>query len=238
MRSMTVNCRRILSLIFLLTMSSALSGCWFFDFFDKGAKGGGGSGSLSGTIAGQPLSTRAGIVDEAALAEVHAVTTEYSPAAIRPDPDTYVRQMLKQYRSPGATIARQIGNVEAYRLLLGGASEDFTKVPQESYDATSLLTTFAVAQQYCVGLVSPNSSAHSDWSTILPYAATDEESNVIWLAQRFLGIKSTEISADKIAALLGILDSERDHVEFSSGDFDKYIPVCSALALDAEALFL
>ena len=85
------------------------------------------SATFSGTVAGQPLGSRAGGVNSAALALVHAEETEYAPAAIRPDPDTYIRQLLRQYRAPGATIARQIGNIASYRLLLGGATEDFNK---------------------------------------------------------------------------------------------------------------
>ncbi len=230
--------RRILSLAFVLAVSGSVSSCYIINFFKRDNNSSSDSATLSGTVAGQSLGNRAGGVNEAALALVYAESTTHFPAAIRPDPDTYVRQLLKQYHEPSATIARQVGSIEEFRLLLGGATEDFNKDAQKTYDATSLLTTFAVAQEICVGLVSPNTWNHSGWSTILPYPASNEDSNVRWLAQRFIGKKTNDISETKITALIAIMDSEESHVEYSSGDYDKYIPVCAALAMDAEALLL
>lgn len=230
--------RRLASFSLLLFVSLSLSGCYIFNFFNKDDSSSSSSATFSGTVAGQPLGSRAGGVNSAALALVHAEETEYAPAAIRPDPDTYIRQLLRQYRAPGATIARQIGNIASYRLLLGGATEDFNKQPQDSYDATSLLTTFAVAQEVCIGLVSPNAWNHEGWETILPYSASDEDGNIRWLAQRFIGKKTSDIDEEKITSLKAILAAEESYVNYSSGNYDKYIPVCAALAMDAEALFL
>jgi hypothetical protein len=230
--------KRISAMIILAFLSSSVSGCYILNFFKKDHESDGGGDTFSGTVAGQSLGDRAGGLDEAALALVYGETTEHAPAAIRPDPDTYVRQLLKQYREPGAIIARQIGNVEQFRLLLGGATEDFSKPPQETYDATSLLTMYAVAQQICIGLVAPNPWEHEGWATILPYPASQEESNIQWLAQRFLGQHSSTVDSAKISALMDILSAEEDFLEYDYGSYAKYVPVCATLALDAEALLL
>lgn len=228
----------------LLMLSQALSGCYMFDFFKEKNRAGdsGATNGYTGGVAGQPLGSKAGAADEASLAAVYAVTTTHAPAAIRPDPDLYVRRLLRQYRPEGATIARQIGEVEQFRLLLGGASEDFSKTPQETYDATSLLAVFKVAQEVCRGLVAPNASEHGDWVTILPHAASAELANVQWLAQRILGRPSSQIDASIYDSLIAIMDAEEaglaDDWRTNNHPYAKYIAVCATLALDAEALYL
>ena len=233
----------VLPLVFVV-LTASTSGCYIFNFLDDDSSGGGGGASsgASGGVHGQSLGDRAGGADEEALAAVYAVTSDHSPAAIRPDPDLFVRRMLREYRDEGATVARQIGRVEQFRLLLGGASEDFTKVPQESYDATSLLAVFKVAEEVCRGLVAPNEWEHDGWSTILPHGVDEERENILWLAQRFLGRHSSSIESTIIDDLIEIMETEEPHLVdewWASGNaFAKYVPVCATLALDAEAMYL
>jgi hypothetical protein len=173
---------------------------------------------------------------------VHGTAAAAAPAAIRPDPDLFVRRLLRQYRPEGATIARQIGQVEEFRLLLGGATEDFSKTAQDSYDATSLLAVFKVAEEVCRGLVAPNQWEHEGWVTILPYAASEEQTNINWLAQRLIGMPSTRIDPAVATRLAAIMDAEEPFITENwwayGNDYAKYIPVCATLALDAEALYL
>jgi hypothetical protein len=223
-------CRSIL----FIALSTQLSGCYFFDYFkDSNIKSGGG-GATSGVL-GQSLGSKAGGVDEAALATLYAVETIHPPAAIRPDPDLYARRLLLQYREEGSTVARQIGAIEAYRTLLGGASEDFQKKPQEGYDATSLLATYTVSEQICTALVNPNSSQHGDWLSILPAVPSDWGANILFLAQRFLGKPSQTIEQSVLDDLKDIMDENNDGSAFTN---ESYVPVCAALSLDAQALFL
>jgi hypothetical protein len=226
----------------ILLSTQILSGCYFFNFFKKkNSDGQAASDVFSGTIIGQTLGEKAGGPDEAALETIRAIATENSPAAIRPDPDLFVRRLLLQYRNEGATVARQIGTVEQFRMLLGGATEDFAQMPQESYDATSLLAVFKVAEEVCRGLVAPNSYEHEGWSTILPYPANQETENLTWLAQRIIGIPSSEISATAIEQLQAIMTAEEPFISenwWANGNaYVKYIPACATLALDAEAMY-
>lgn len=228
-------------LVACLMLTGFLSGCYIFNFLDGERAGGQQGATFSGTVAGQPLGDKAAGLDEAALAAVYAQLSDHAPAAIRPDPDFFVRRLLRQYRSEGSTVARQIGTVEQFRLLLGGATEDFSKSPQESYDATSLLAVFKVAEEVCRGLVAPNAFEHEGWVTILPYAETAERDNVQWLAQRIIGKPSAEIDATVIDQLLDIMAAEEPYLSeqwVSQSTYAKYIPVCATLALDAEALYL
>lgn len=226
----------------LLVVCQMLSACYIFNFFQKKAGDDDSGGDVfSGVILGQTLGEKAGGLDEAALAAVYGVATSHPPAALRPDPDLFVRRLLLEYRDEGATVARQIGEVEQFRLLLGGASEDFAKMPQESYDATSLLAVHKVAEEVCRGLVAPNPWEHPGWSTILPYGGDQEADNIAWLAQRILGKPSTGIASEKLTALQAIMDAEEPFVTqnwWADGNvYVKYIPVCATLALDAEALY-
>lgn len=235
--------RKSISLLTVLGAVQLLSGCYIFNFFNKKSSGGGGGAAdvYTGTVIGQTLGQKAGGPDEAALSAIRSVPATHAPAALRPDPDLFVRRLLLQYRNEGATVARQIGTVEQYRLLLGGASEDFSKMPQDSYDATSLLAVFKVAEEVCRGLVAPNRWEHEGWSTILPYAAEQESENIAWLAQRIIGVPSAELSAAALTELQAIMDAEEPHITdnwWADGQpFAKYIPVCATLALDAEAMY-
>lgn len=221
-------------------VSQLLTGCYIFNFFKKSSSDDeGGEGVFTGAVIGQPLGDRAGGLDEAALAAVYQATTSHAPAALRPDPDLFVRRLLLEYRSEGATVARQIGEVEQFRLLLGGASEDFSKAPQDAYDATSLLAVHKVAEDICRGLVAPNPWEHDGWRSILPHGAGEEEANVAWLAQRIIGKPSDKIGADKLSALLAIMHAEEPFLAPADGGgnaYIKYVPVCATLALDAESL--
>ncbi len=226
-------------LLFILSLQS----CYIQSFFNK-KKGQGSSdpnGLFGGTVIGQSLGPLAGGVDEAGLKAVHTVLTKNAPAALRPDPDLVVRRLLKQFRPDGATLAYQIGRVEQYRMLLGGASTDFAKMPQESYDATSLLAVYKVAEEVCRGLVAPNSSEHGGWTSIMPYPPSADRENTLWLAQRIIGKPSQEISDSKINSLLAIMAAEEPTIMTNwwarSQPYSKYISVCATLTLDAEALY-
>ncbi len=233
--------RMILVTFLLMPLAS---GCYVYTFFknDDDKSGGGGSeGAFNGAVIGRSIGAKAGAVDDAALSAVYAVASTHAPAAIRPDPDLYVRRMLRQYRDEGVTIARQIGQVEQFRLLLGGATEDFAKQPQDTYDATSLLAVFKVAEEVCRGLVAPNAVEHEGWKTILPFAANQEIENIGWLAQRFIGKPTAKIDPAAISGLAIIMDGEEAAIReqwWGADPYAKYVPVCATLALDAEALYL
>lgn len=220
-----------------------LTGCFVVDFFSKKKKNEAAGGEVfSGTVIGQPLGEKAGGPDESLLASVYAVPTPHAPAAIRPDPDVYVRRLLRQYRPEGAMVARQIGAIEPFRLLLGGATEDFSKNAQEDYDATSLLAVLKVAEEVCRGLVAPGRWEHEGWSSILPYEPESVHDNLRWLAQRFLGMPAAQIPEAKILALAAIMNAEAPIVAaqaWANGNaYANYVPACATLALDAEALYL
>lgn len=213
-----------------------LQSCYFFNFFDKEDQEAESQESIiSGVVQGQTLGNKAGEASEEALNEIHAITTDIAPAAIRIDPDIYARKLLLQYHKEGTTIAKQIGKIENYRSLLGGASEDFQTKPQEEFDATSLLTTMTVATIVCEGLVNPNSWEHAGWKSILPATPDQWEKNIRYLAQRFIGKPSNSIDSTIITELKNILDTQDNEGGYSNGS---YVSVCATLALDADALFL
>lgn len=221
-RGLAASCALLANLLYL-------EGCYFFRKKDTGEQNGATS------ISGQSLGPKAGGINEAALAQVHAISTSHAPAAVRPDPDTVVRRLLLQFREPGATVAREIGRVEQYRLLLGGASEDFVKKPSETYDATSLLAMLKVAEEVCIGLVNPNEEQHPGWSSILPQSPDQVETNLAFLAQRLLGVPSDELTSDLLASLTSILDAAQVDDAYA---YSSYVPVCATLLVDAQALLL
>lgn len=219
-------------ILVLALVSASLVGCYVFR---KKSVGGGAKQANTAEVLGASLGEKAGGVNEAALAEVHAVTTTHAPAGIRPDPDTFVRQLLLQYREQGSVVAREIGRVEEYRMLLGGASNNFAIVPQETYDATSLLAKLKVAEEVCEGLVDPDSQQHEGWDSILPADPSDTTTNITFLAQRLIGLPSSNLSADALTQLTAILQTA---LENGSVTHASYIPVCATLLIDAEALLL
>lgn len=216
--------------IFSLILST-LSSCYFF----RKRKPGEDTSTSSGVV-GESLGVRAGGVDQDALATVHAITSSYAPAAIRPDPDMLVRNILLEYREQGSVVAREIGRVESYRMLLGGASQDFTITPQETYDATSLLAKLKVAEEICEGLVAPDSDQHPGWTTILPSDPTSTSENILFLAQRFKGVPSSNIDTATQESLAAILSTATE--DDGSYSNESYIPVCATLILDAESMLL
>ncbi len=233
--------RSLSKLILLAFVLEALSGCYIYNFFKRDRNGGDDEDDGYGTgVIGNSLGPKAGGVDEAALAQVYAVGTTHAPSAIRPDPDLFVRRLLRQYRPEGVTVARQIGQVEQFRLLLGGASVDFAKAPQDIYDATSLLAVSKVAEEVCRGLVAPNPYEHGDWTSILPYPAASENENIQWLAQRIIARPTTSIDSAVFTQLTAIMEGEKpflsDNWWADGNPYAKYVPVCATLALDAEAL--
>ena len=211
------------------TLIAALSSCYFFRKRTPGT-----TASTSGVV-GESLGAKAGNADELALAALRDITTTHPPASLRPDPDVVVRNLLLEYRDQGSTVAREIGRVEQFRLLLGGASQDFTIVPQQTYDATSLLAKLKVAEEVCEGLVAPDEWNHPGWDSILPNDPTDSYGNILYLAQRLQGKPYSDISTDTIDSLEQILDTA---LVDGSLENASYIPVCATLIIDANFLLL
>ena len=225
MRARTLHLVKLCAFSILL---SSLTSCYFFRKRKPGTQS-----SQSGVV-GESLGARAGGVDEAGLTALYAISTTQAPAAIRPDPDLVVRNLLLEYRQQGATVAREIGRVESFRMLLGGASQDFTIVPQKTYDATSLLAKMKVAEEICLGLVAPDESMHPGWTSILPSDPSEGDSNILYLAQRLTGVPSADVPAETRTSLAAILASAAE--DDGSYSYESYIPVCTSLILDAESL--
>jgi hypothetical protein len=175
-------------------------------------------------------------VNESALQSIYAIETSHPPASVRPDPDMFMRLFLRQFHEDGATMARVIGQAEAYRPLVGGASVDFSTPPQLTYDATSLLTMFQLGKSACSALIDPNSTQHGEWASILPSVPDEVDENINFLAKRILGLPLEEVDAESLSSLKQILDAARDE----SGNYVRksYVPVCVALLTDARSLFL
>lgn len=179
--------------------------------------------------------SRAGSELSNALTQVHSVSFQSAPAAVRPDPDLFARRLLKQFRPDGNTYARQLGRVEQFRLMLGGASEDFRTVPQTGYDSTSLLTLQKVAQLICASIVAPDSGTHPGWESVLPNALNEIEPNVRFLMSRMLGLRESSLNSTSVSELTDIVSA------FSVNGIvaaESYVHACTAIALDGEALLL
>lgn len=181
-------------------------------------------------VLGLPLGEKAGGPDEAALAELYKNKSDVPPAAIRPDPDLFARQRLREFREEGKTVAKLIGDIEPYRPLLGGASDDFRTVPAENYDATSLLAMQKVAEEICRALVAPKGRQHPGWETILTAPAENHRENIKSLAQRITGLPSSQISDTTLDALEDLLEQDGE-----SG-YEAYVSPCIALMVDASSL--
>ncbi len=216
----------------LLIGSLLLGACSMLD--TKGTKAGAKQGAGSGVL-GASLGLRASTENAAALDNLYAVTTTHAPAPVRPDPDIAIRELLLQYRESGSTVAREIGRVEQYRMLLGGANVTFTVVPQEGYDSTSLLAELKVAEEVCGSLVNPNDNDHPGWATILPADPSEIETNLRFLAQRILGVPSDRIDPASLATLTTIIGTAKESGKITKAS---YVPACSTLVLDAEGLLL
>lgn len=224
--------RRSLQTLVIIS-AVGISGCFFFEG-PGGGSGGGDQAANTAPVLGDSLGPQAGGPDAAALDSIYALTSDQAPAPIRPDPDMYMRRLLRQYRAEGRVVAQQIGRLEEFRLLIGGANEDFSKAPQETYDATSLLATQKVSEEICTALVAPNGATHPGWTTILPHAPDNTYDNLIFLAQRITGRPSNEISDATVQQLSELLYA------VTPGDvtYASYIEPCVMLTMDAEALYL
>ncbi len=215
-----------------------ITGCSFFDSFRNGKspKKLSDSSQLElGAVIGESLGPKAYGADEAELNNLYALTTSHSPAPIRPDADVHFRRLLLQFRSEGTQVARLIGEIEAYRDLLGGANQDFSKKPLEDYDATSLLAVMKASELVCEALVAPTPEKHGNWETVLPFDFSQVTPNITYLYQRFSGNKSATLTTEDLASLTAIFKSSSP-----SGEYDgmSYVPVCVALSVDGEVLFL
>lgn len=224
---------RILSIsktfLAITSLALGLQSCYFFK--PKKVSRNAPSGSLQGPAVPKASSGP----DEAALAALALVTHEVAPAPVRPNPDAFARQLLLMFRSEGTGVAKQIGRVENYRMLLGGASDDFTTEAQATYDATSLLANLKVVEEVCIGLIDPRRSVHGDWQTILPAEPSDSDTNIRFLYTRLMGVPNSSVSAAEVTDLSGILDQAAT----SAGDYDKehYVPVCAAILLNSRMLY-
>jgi len=178
---------------------------------------------------------KAGSENASGLTAVHSESLASAPAAVRPDPDLYARRLLTQFKSDGNTLARQLGLVERYRLMLGGATDDFRTVPQETYDATSLLTLQKVAQEICTALVAPTATAQPGWQSVLPEPAQNIDANVRALMKKMFGLPESSLDASAVAELVEMVKAEPVNGVIAK---ESYVTACTAMALDAEALLL
>jgi len=179
--------------------------------------------------------SKAGTEITGALAQVHSSSLVSAPAGVRPDPDLFARRLLKLFRSDGNTFARQLGQIEEYRLMLGGASDAFRTVPQSGYDSTSLLTLQKVAQLICVSVVAPSPSLHPGWESVLPNPPSEVELNIRFLMSRMLGLKESALNASSVAELSELVTAFSDSGVVTN---ESYVNACTALSLDGEALLL
>ncbi len=221
----------------LLILSSLLHGCYFYEFFAKKPDDDASFTDDVQDVLGISLGPKAGSLklDQDALNQVYNVTTSIPPAAIRPDPDLFPRLMLRQFRTEGTTLARSIGRIEKLKQLHGGATTDFATAPSETYDATSVLAQFKIAEQLCQALVSPLPWQEIGWSTILPNPAGQVRENLRYLAQRFTGLPLSQISDTQLIALEQIYQSNSQTINIQTG-FENYIAPCTALAVDAHSM--
>jgi hypothetical protein len=178
---------------------------------------------------------KAGSELSGALAQVHGSSFQSAPAAIRPDPDLFSRRLLKLFRPDGNTFARQLGRVEEYRLMLGGASDDFRTVPQSGYDSTSLLTLQKVAQLICESVVAPSATQHPGWTTVLPYPPSQVNENLKFLMTKMLGLNETALNSSSLLDLAEIVNAFAEDGVLTA---DSYVNACTAISLDGEALLL
>ncbi len=222
-----------LSRLFLgLALTVSVSGCFVIE---KDKTSSGGKSGATGEVLGASLGDHAGVENPPALDAIHAMATTHAPAPVRPDPDLIVRQTLLQYRDTGSTVAREIGRVEQFRMLLGGANATFTVAPQEGYDSTSILAQLKVAEELCKSLVNPNGNDQPGWSSILVADPSDTDTNVKFLMQRMLGIPAARIDATSVADLKSIIDDAKVKGKITRAS---YVPACATLMLDAEGLLL
>lgn len=213
-----------------MAASLLLNSCYFF--MPKKIKSTNSSEAFSGETLGNKASSGPIVADIEALALVnHAV----APAPVRPDPDQYAKLLLLMFHSNDVGVARQLGRVEQYRLLLGGATEDFSTMPQNTYDATSLLAKMKVVEDICSSLINPVSWIHGDWQSILPYQASETDQNISFLSSRLLGTTTSDLSSEDLAILNEILVlGKNTDDEFS---VEHYVPVCSAILMNSEILY-
>lgn len=217
-------------LFLAIALAAALvQGCYFFK--PKKVSTTAPSGSLEGPAVPKASSGP----DEAALAALALVSHEVAPAPVRPNPDAFARQLLLMFHEEGTGVAKQIGRVENFRMLLGGASDDFTTEAQTTYDATSLLANLKVVEEVCSGLIDPSTSIHGDWQTILPAAPSDKSANIRFLYTRLLGVAASSVPATDITDLESILDQAAT----GAGSYDRehYVPVCAAILLNSQMLY-
>ncbi len=219
---------------FILAIGSMLffPSCYFADYFEEKPEAKAVASELDVEVLGEFLGVKAGDIDESSLAAIHDITSSIPPASIRLDPDLYPRMLLRQYREEGTTIARKIGEIQGYRLLLGGAPEDFLTSVKSDVDATAFLAAMQVGKTICEALVAPSDGI---WYSILPASPRDYANNLIFLAQRFSGVPTSSISDEKIAALKAILDAYTPDGDYT---WESYIPVCMGLNVDPEWVWL
>ncbi len=222
----------IKTLKIMMVCSFMLTSCYFFK--KRAYDGGDQGGSISGGVIGDDLGAKAGGPDEAELQNLYSLTSSHMPANVRPDPDLFFRRLLLQFREEGSHVAREIGKIENYRPLLGGASDDFAVVPQESYDATSLLAMQKVAETTCKALVAPDIREHPTWRTILPNPVSNVTENLRFMLQRFTGRPNSSITDAQVNELDVIFDTNVTQPL----TYDAYVQPCVAIIIDLESLLL
>lgn len=179
--------------------------------------------------------SRAGTEAISSLNDLRTHAFQSAPAAVRPDPDLFVRRLLKQFRPDGNTMARQLGKIEQYRLMLGGATDDFRTVPQNSYDSTSLLTLQRVGQLICASLIAPSPREHPGWESVLPNDPSEIAPNIKFLMSKIIGLSESSLNPTAVAELS---DMVTELTAAGASVTDSYVYACTAIALDGEALLL
>lgn len=222
----------------LMILGIILQSCYFVDYFNPNAQEEAQNENArkqAPSVIGNSLGNRAGNAIQSALDAVYQITSKHPPASLRPDPDMYPRRLLLRFRTEGVDVARELGLLEDYRSLLGGASIDFQTPPQTEYDATSYLASLNLAQRICTSLINPNTSNYPTWQSILPHPPEEKDLNIKYLAGKLLGIPGEKVPQEKIDQLKNLLERDEDTNTLVRSS---YIPVCTALTLDAEGLLL
>ncbi len=156
------------------------------------------------------------------LQQIRNTPAALAPALIRPDPDLVMKNLLKSMTPSNLKLAKQLGIVEKYRLLLGGAPEDLSTLPQSNYDSTSLITIQALSSIVCTYILNNNSFT---WS------AKDSNTGVSYLAQRITGLSSnSDEFQQNLSAWKGLVTTTKSYSDYSS--------LCTTLMMDPYTLYL
>jgi hypothetical protein len=157
------------------------------------------------------------------LQQIRSTSASLAPALIRPDPDLVMKNLLKSMTPNNLKLSKQLGVVEKYRLLLGGAPEDLSTSPQFNYDSTSLITIQSLSSTVCSYILSNSSFT---WS------AKDSQIGVSYLAQRITGLSSNSGEFQEN------ISSWQALVPTTPNSYSEYSNLCMTLMMDPYTLYL